>query len=937
MAAIFLKVLPWYGNTHTTTSTTAHQTTLYRHEARSEVRNVVNASEHDAVLFSGSGCTGAVHLLVNALGLNTRRGKVIALVGVTEHHSNLLPWREAGAEMIVVPEDEYGRLDTEFLEEKLIEISSRKHDSSTLVVGCFCAASNITGIVNDDLFITALLHKFGALSFWDYATAAPYLNIDMNPIVSGDVAGLLAKDAIYFSMHKFVGGVQTPGVLVVKKKLFRNVVPLCGGGGGTVFFVDADNHRYLKDSELREESGTPAVVESIRAGLVIQLKGFVGVDYIRQRDEELVAKARRALLEEDNLGVLGNFADLPRLPVLSFVVKHAESGYLLHHNFICALLNDLFGLQLRGGCACAGPHAQNVLGLSQDLVRSYERVLLEDPRLDRAHLRRGHSEYSSFEVLRPGFARLNLPWFASDEEVDFVLEAVRLVARDGWKFLPLYRFNNETGDWKHHANLEFKERKWLGNISYSDGSFSFTDKHAQPPSVDGVNYSAALEEARKWLSNSEASRMALRANVPEQEIIFDEGNMRELRWFLLPSEAKAFLLKQKSATFRPPPFTPKTYARLEDRQGLSTVGSYAKKCVASDKLTALLRSGVESVRQVNGSVFQPKNEVEASSAEDEVSKSNLLGAAADVTSGEVDVSACLRSVKRDPLPLVAGQVKCHWHSPPKEIFRPFLEAIEDFDMIREGDRVLVCLSGGKDSLSLLHTLRQYKFYASKNKDSSQRKSFEIGAVTVDPLSPSYDPRPLIPYLEQLGVHYLYEEQDIMAQAKKIEASSICAFCSRMKRGRIYAAARRERYNILAFGQHLDDLAESFLMSVFHNGRLRTMKANYLVKEGDLRVIRPFAYVREKQLRLFAESSKLPVIAENCPACFENPKERHRTKQLLAQQELLFPKLYSSLRSALKPVMSISKTGIEGVIFGGTGNQADILRRLLENQQDDDED
>ena len=162
----------------------------------------------------------------------------------------------------------------------------------------------------------------------------------------------------------------------------------------------------------------------------------------------------------------------------------------------------------------------------------------------------------------------------------------------------------------------------------------------------------------------------------------------------------------------------------------------------------------------------------------------------------------------------------------------------------------------------------------------------------------------------------------MEQALKAECTSICAFCSRMKRGRLYAAARREGFIVLAMGQHLDDLSESFLMSVFHNGRLRTMKANYTVKEGDLRIIRPFAFVREKQLRDFAEVKKLPVIAENCPACFEAPKERHRTKQLLAQQELLFPRLYWSLKTAMIPVMSVNRTGMENKLFGKGCNGID---------------
>merc|ERR1719309_1858668 len=165
----------------------------------------------------------------------------------------------------------------------------------------------------------------------------------------------------------------------------------------------------------------------------------------------------------------------------------------------------------------------------------------------------------------------------------------------------------------------------------------------------------------------------------------------------------------------------------------------------------------------------------------------------------------------------------------------------------------------------------------------------------------------------------------MTAALKVDASSICAFCSRMKRGRIYAAARRAGYNVLAMGQHLDDITESFLMSVIHNGRLRSMKANYTVKEGDLRVIRPLVYVRENTLRRFAESRGLPIIAENCPACFEIPKERQRMKQLLAQQELLFPRLYWNMKTALYPVMRVNKTGLESVVFG----------KKVEEQDEDD--
>ena len=173
------------------------------------------------------------------------------------------------------------------------------------MIGCFCKASNVTGVLNDDLTITAILHQYGALSFWDYATAAPYVEIDMNPKVSGDVDNLCAKDAVYFSMHKFVGGVQTPGVLIAKKALFVKNAPLFGGGGGSVFFVTDEDHKYLKEIELREESGTPAIVESIRAGLVMKLKKSVPAEQILKREHDLMKKAQEKL-RHPNFVLLGN-------------------------------------------------------------------------------------------------------------------------------------------------------------------------------------------------------------------------------------------------------------------------------------------------------------------------------------------------------------------------------------------------------------------------------------------------------------------------------------------------------------------------------------------------------------------------------------------------------------------------------------------------------
>lgn len=234
-------------------------------------------------------------------------------------------------------------------------------------------------------------------------------------------------------------------------------------------------------------------------------------------------------------------------------------------------------------------------------------------------------------------------------------------------------------------------------------------------------------------------------------------------------------------------------------------------------------------------------------------------------------------------------------TPPRSLLRTAGRAIADFKMIHEGDRILLGLSGGKDSLSLLHLLRHFQRHAPIN--------FSLGAVTIDPMSESFSPRPLTPYLASLGIDYHYIEEPIVSLADShMENNSYCSFCARMKRGLMYKTLRENNYNVLALGQHLDDLAESFLMSAFHGGKLKTMKAHYVIDAGDLRVIRPLVYTRERQLRDFADSTALPVIAENCPACFDMPTQREHMKQLLAGEEKQNPTLFKTMKTTLLPLM-----------------------------------
>jgi tRNA(Ile)-lysidine synthase TilS/MesJ len=624
------------------------------------------------------------------------------------------------------------------------------------------------------------------------------------------------------------------------------------------------------------------------------------------------------LATHPNIILLGD-CHAKRLPIFSFLIRHPETGRFLHYNYVCSLLNDLFGIQTRGGCMCAGPYAQDLLGIDEQLALKIESLLLEDSRLNRVHLRRYH-ECSGNEILRPGLVRFNLPYFIPNDTISFILQAIQLVADNGWKLLPQYNFNPETGEWRHQQQHQaLRDRVWLGNISYVGGKVSFPEANSRP--LPPKDFEDSLKLAIEVFETAHKGAPQL----GDQTLLFNEEG-ESMRWFLLPSEAQQILNGQMHHSTVVLPFYPRcTYKRST---GFSVV-------VAKDinpTTPSLEFNYCSSLQECSDDVSQCHTMIESFKDSQEPDKPQWLYDTCEFEYSDTKVNSPLcwqpkgsSKCEQDRSMLSIENETCTQHaseeqqtqptgrndkpkffSPPKKIMKQTIQAIDDYDMIQNGDSILVGVSGGKDSLSLLHTLRQYQFYA-----KSKGVHFKLGAVTVDPQTSSYDPSPLKVYLAGLEIPYFYEEQGIIEQASQLAiCNSICSFCSRMKRGRLYACLRHEGYNVLALGQHLDDLAESFIMSVFHNGLLRTMKAHYTVTEGDLRVIRPFVYVRERDLRSFAASAKLPVIPENCPACFEAPTERHRTKQLLAAQEILFPNLYQSFQSALKPLMSINRTGME---------------------------
>jgi len=428
-------VLPRYANTHTESSGTGLQTTRLREDARRVIRAAVSGTRDDLVIFCGSGATSAVNKLIGILelripaGLDERFGlssqipeadRPVVFVGPYEHHSNELPWRESIADVVVIGENADGHIDLADLERQLHRSAGRR-----LLIGSFSAASNVTGILTDTRAVAALLHAHGALSFWDYAAAGPYVPIQM--AASGPGAGD-HKDAVFLSPHKFPGGPQTPGVLVVRRELARNAVPTAPGGG-TVAFVDPVGHRYLDDPVAREEGGTPAIVESIRAGLIFRLKELVGTDLIAAREEQFWRYVFGRWADNPGIEILGN-RHSRRLSIVSFRIRYGAQ--YLHHNFVVALLNDLFGIQARGGCSCAGPYGHRLLAIGE--ARSH--ALREEV---------GHG----CDGVKPGWTRVNLNYFISSATARFIAAAVELVAASGYRLLPYYRFDAHTGLWRH--------------------------------------------------------------------------------------------------------------------------------------------------------------------------------------------------------------------------------------------------------------------------------------------------------------------------------------------------------------------------------------------------------------------------------------------------------------------------------------------------------
>ncbi len=518
-----------YANTHTEDDITGRSMSQLLHEAEEAIKRSVNAGPSGRIVACGTGATGAIDKLQQIIGvalapatrknieevLDTADADVdsgrfrealdanqpVVFIGPYEHHSNELSWRQSLAETIEVQLDAGGNIDLAHLE-RLLE-DPRYQDRKR--IGSFSAASNVTGIRSNVREIASLLHKYDAIACFDYAACAPYVAIDMNPEpeVAGDDPSI---DAVFISPHKFLGGPGSSGVLVFNERIYNRDLPPSVSAGGTVDYVSQTDQDFIARIEEREKAGTPGVLQTLKAGLVFQIKDSVGVNVINAREHELTDRAMKSWATNENIEVLGNPDPGSRVGIISFNIRD-DSGKYLHHKFMTALLNDLFGIQSRAGCSCAGPYGHRLLDIDDATSEKY-----------RFAVQQGYCG------LKPGWCRVGLHWVMDDAEAQYVIDAVHFLANEGHHFLSLYDFELETGTWKHrHASPDLPE-------------FSLDEALSN---VDGEPRRLSLD-LRQQLYNhymTEAQRFAARLREEAAtECASLDGDLAELQFFSMPAD-----------------------------------------------------------------------------------------------------------------------------------------------------------------------------------------------------------------------------------------------------------------------------------------------------------------------------------------------------------------------------------------------------------------
>lgn len=400
-------IAPFVGNTHTETTITGSAMTMAYHHAKTLIKAHVGANKSDILISTNSGMTGVVNKFQRILGLKiherfrkmvqlTEEDRPIVFVSHMEHHSNQTSWLETIADVEVILPNEDGLMELDHLIQLLEKYKSR-HTKIAAITSC----SNVTGIKTPYHEVAEIMHQHGGLCFVDFACSAPYIDINMRPDNP-----LQHLDAIYFSPHKFLGGPGTSGILVFDPKLYKNRIP-DNPGGGTVDWTNPwGGHKYIDEIESREDGGTPAFLQTIKVALCVQLKEEMGVDKILAREKEILDIIWSRFDRIPNLHLLAK-QHRNRLGVISFYIED------MHYNLGVKILNDRFGIQVRGGCSCAGTYGHYLLHVSEQLSKSItEQINTGDL------------------TNKPGWIRLSIHPVMTNEEIYYIMDAIEALAKN---------------------------------------------------------------------------------------------------------------------------------------------------------------------------------------------------------------------------------------------------------------------------------------------------------------------------------------------------------------------------------------------------------------------------------------------------------------------------------------------------------------------------
>ena len=430
---IVKQIGPYIGNTHTETTETGTLMTKAYQYAHQRIKDHVNANEDDVIITTGFGMTAAVNKFQRILGLKSccvyedgkcreKDDKPVVFVTHMEHHSNHTSWLETYADVVLIPPDENNLVDPDELRKLIVNYRNRKKK-----IGAFTACSNVTGIIPDYYELAAIMHENGGLAFIDFAGSAPYVDIDMHP-----EDPMKQLDAIFFSPHKFLGGPGSSGVLIFNKKLYKSSVPDHPGGGTVEWTNPWGGHQYIEDIELREDGGTPGFLQAMRAALAIEVKTKMNTRLMKQREEELVKQALDGFSKIKGLHILAGDVK-NRLGILSFWFEN------IHFNLIVKLLNDRFGIQVRGGCACAGTYGHFLLNVTPEKSNQITELIKKGDLSE-----------------KPGFVRVSLHPTMTDEELAFIIKAVKEIGENHEEWAKDYDYDPHNNEFYHKSESKDK-------------------------------------------------------------------------------------------------------------------------------------------------------------------------------------------------------------------------------------------------------------------------------------------------------------------------------------------------------------------------------------------------------------------------------------------------------------------------------------------------